>query len=415
MHVGHDDCVAAEAYDLLRASMDRRDSKDIAMALLGPEPVVAGAPTRGGCSKEEESEVHAGVGIGNGGKVWNVLSALKSFGVSVKSGPGSDHYGSDAESGSRSDASGPIAIPYVAPAGDVTFSWSSPQDFKPPVMVDFADPFQAGSEASSPARSRASSIFQTFPGSGATHGAHIAVAGGGVKIPKVPSHGQKQIRRGRSDSLASMGSCASFASDISTYGSKLSQTDIVLGNGGSLGSVSTCASFSSSPRMVSLGLGTTAGTGTGSPAGGHGLADSARSWRKAPLNPTAVPFTGTSCDDSSMSEPTTHTPAPMPSLPLPKARPLPSSLPAKPGLPPPVSVRKESAVLPQLMGLPGVQPLGPAWASEVNVSGNERRRRSSVGMDGLPELGQSSLGASSGLAVAGTVQMPVSKVSSVRA
>ncbi|KAK4683519.1 hypothetical protein P7C73_g6730, partial [Tremellales sp. Uapishka_1] len=71
------------------------------------------------------------------------------------------------------------------------------------------------------------------------------------------------------------------------------------------------------------------------------------------------------------------------SLPLRKATPLPSSLPAKPGPLPPVFIRRESAALPQRMALPDVPVLGKDWEGELAISGNEKRRRASAMSLGL--------------------------------
>ncbi|WVQ82900.1 hypothetical protein IAT38_005036 [Cryptococcus sp. DSM 104549] len=89
--------------------------------------------------------------------------------------------------------------------------------------------------------------------------------------------------------------------------------------------------------------------------------------------------------------PPTTTPSPV-STPTPP-RPLPASLPARPGPLPPVFVKRESAALPQPMSLPDVAPLGRDWEGENGLSGNEKRRMSSVsGMGGA--LGMSGLGGS---------------------
>jgi hypothetical protein len=178
----------------------------------------------------------------------------------------------------------------------VLFAYSS-LDTKPPVLIDFSNPFQAN-----PLHRRTSNAAALFP------------------------------HRNRSDSVASTTSIPS----------------VCLGDRGSL---SRTSSFSTSPVM-----------------------------RKGSLNPWAAPF----------PLPKTATPArdTSPSLPLSRAVPL--SLPARPGPPPPVFVKKESATLPQPMALPTVKPMGADWLHEASLSGNERRRRASeIGAVPVMRLGQS--------------------------
>lgn len=98
-----------------------------------------------------------------------------------------------------------------------------------------------------------------------------------------------------------------------------------------------------------------------------------RSGSMTSLNPFAPPFPLPEAAHSTHNARVNAAP----SLPMP----MPSSLPKRPGALPPVFVKKESATLPQPMGLPAVAPLSHAWNGVV--SGNERRRRSSsVSTDG---------------------------------
>ncbi|KAI9633208.1 uncharacterized protein MKK02DRAFT_39187 [Dioszegia hungarica] len=199
-------------------------------------------------------------------------------------------------------------------ASDLLFDYSSlhEADAKPPVLIDFADPF--GGNGANGGR-RASNAFQSFP-------------------PLV-----------RSDSAGS---------DSSTRAIRLGESFSTLRLSTSGSSSSLSSSFSCSPVL-----------------------------RKASLNPYAAPFplpaTTPNLTLSKKPVQAESGSTGIPSLPLPLARALPglSSLPAKPGPPPPFFVKKEAATLPQPMALPDIKPMGSDWLAEEAMSGNERRRRAS--------------------------------------